>query len=136
MNGYLLDTNVLSALRRPQVFPQVADWIRSVAPASLRISVITLGEVRAGIERKIRSDVEQGRILELWYRGLLPFYGDKILPINLETAEKWGELGIHQPLSTADGLIAASALVHDLTLATRNVSDFGPHGVRVINPFC
>ena len=81
------------------------------------------------------SDLEQGRVLESWYVSLLPFYGDKILPVDLEIAERWGQLGIRQPLAVADGLIAASALVHDFTLATRNTSDFEPHGVRVVNPF-
>ena len=135
MSGYLLDTNVLSALRRPKVFPQVVAWLAAVAPESLRVSVVTMGEIRHGIERKLRADPEQGRALELWYRGLLPFYGDRILGVDLAVAEKWGELGIRQPISTADGLIAATALAHDLTLATRNVSDFTPHGVRVIDPF-
>jgi toxin FitB len=135
MSGYLLDTNVLSALRRPGSYPQVEAWLRAAAPETLRLSVITLGEVRAGIERKMRSDITQAKALEHWYRSLLPFYGDKILPIDLATAEKWGELGIHQPLSTADGLIAATALVHDLTIVTRNTSDFEPHGVRILNPF-
>jgi len=135
MSGYLLDTNVLSALRRPRQFPQVVAWLGSAPPESLRISVVTMGEIRHGIERKLRADLEQGRALEQWYRGLLPHYGQQILAVDLAVAEKWGELGIQQPISTADGLIAATALVHDLTLATRNTSDFTPHGVRVIDPF-
>lgn len=135
MSGHLLDTNVLSALRKPRLYPRVVAWLCSVPPASLRLSVITLGEVRVGIERKMLSDTAQAKALEHWYRSLLPFYGDKILAVDLATAERWGELGIRQPLSTADGLIAATALVHDLTLVTRNTSDFEPHGVRVLNPF-
>ncbi|PAW67782.1 MAG: hypothetical protein B9S38_11915 [Verrucomicrobiia bacterium Tous-C4TDCM] len=135
MNGYLLDTNVVSALRRPKVFPQVARWVRSLPDDCMWVSVISMGEVRNGIERKLRSDLEQGRVLESWYETLQPFYGDKILPVDLEIAERWGQLAIRQPLAIADGLIAASALVHDLTLATRNTSDFEPHGVRVVNPF-
>jgi predicted nucleic acid-binding protein len=135
MNGYLLDTNVVSALRRPKQFPQIVAWLGSVPPESLRISVVTMGEIRHGIERKLRTDLEQGRALEQWYRGLLPFYGERILPVDLTVAEQWGELGIQQPTSTADGLIAATALTYDLTLATRNTSDFTPHGVRVIDPF-
>lgn len=135
MNGYLLDTNVVSALRRPKVFPQVARWVRSLPDDCLWVSAISMGELRNGIERKLRFDLDQGRVLESWYETLLPFYGDKILPVDLEIAEMWGQLGIQQPLATADGLIAASALVHDFTLATRNTSDFEPHGVRVVNPF-
>ena len=111
MNGYLLDTNVVSALRRPKVFPQVARWVRSLPDDCMWVSVVSMGEVRNGIERKLRSDLEQGRVLESWYVSLLPFYGDKILPVDLEIAEKWGQLGILQPLAIADGLIAASALV-------------------------
>jgi toxin FitB len=136
MNGYLLDTNVLSALRRPRQFPQVVAWLGAAPPESLRISVVTMGEIRHGIERKLRTDLEQGRALEQWYRGLLPFYGERILPVDLAVAEKWGELGIQQPISTADGLIAATALTYDLTLATRNTSDFTPHGVTVRESSC
>lgn len=135
MSGYLLDTNVLSALRRPATYPRVEAWLCSVTAETLRLSVITLGEVRAGIQRKLLSDVVQARALEQWYRSLLPAYGSKVLPIDLAIAEKWSELGVRQPLSTADGLIAATALVHDLILVTRNTSDFEPHGVRVLNPF-
>ena len=84
MNGYLLDTNVVSALRRPKVFPQVARWVRSLPDDCMWVSVISMGEVRNGIERKLRSDLEQGRVLESWYETLQPFYGDKILPVDLE----------------------------------------------------
>jgi predicted nucleic acid-binding protein len=135
VNGYLLDTNVLSALRRPNSYPRVESWLRSIPSSELRLSVITLGEIRGGIERKRRTDGVQATAIEAWYRQLLPFYGDKILGIDQAIAEKWGCLGINQPLSVADGLIAATALVHGLTLVTRNTPDFQPHGVKVLDPF-
>ena len=135
MSGYLLDTNVLSALRRPRQFPQVVAWLGSAPPESLRISVVTMGEIRHGIERKLRTDLEQGRALEQWYRGLLPHYGQQILAVDLAVTEKWGELGIQQPISTADGLIAATALVYDLTVVTRDLTDFKKARVKAVNPF-
>jgi toxin FitB len=131
----LLDTNVLSALRKPRLYPKVAAWLGSLPSSEIRVSVITFGEIRRGIELKTLADPSQGRVLDQWYRRMVPFYGTKILGIDLTIAETWGSLGTHQSLAPADGWIAATALVHDLTVATRNITDFQPHGVKVFNPF-
>lgn len=135
MSGYLLDTNVLSALRKPRLYPEVAAWVGSLPSSQIRVSVVTFGEIRRGIGLKTRTDPVQGKVLEQWYQRMLPFYGTKILGVDLAIAETWGTLGTQQPLAPADGWIVATALIHDLTLATRNTTDFQPHGVKVFNPF-
>ena len=135
MSGFLLDTNVVSELRRRKRNQSVVEWIEAMDDTLLHLSVITLGEIRRGTRRLHLHDPTQAVHLEAWLDGLRTCFATRILPIDEPVALRWGELGIHQPISVADGLLAATALHHGLTLVTRNVSDFEPNQIPVLNPF-
>jgi len=134
----LLDTCVVSELIKPAPDEIVLAWTGHTLEGTCLLSTITLGEVMNGIWRlpagKRRSQ------LETWFEGLLARYEARILPVDAAVARKWGHLsgelaGRRAPTSMADGLIAATALVHGLTLATRNVADFKPFEVEIVNPW-
>jgi toxin FitB len=139
VSGFLLDTNIPSELIRSGPNPQVVDWIRAQDKTSLFLSVVTLGELRKGFtilpNSKRRSQLEQ------WFEGdLLVWFQDRILPVTQVIADRWGILDGEcqlrgRPLNTADGMIAATALEHDLTVVTRNAKDFADLAVRVFNPW-
>ena len=135
MSGFLVDTNVLSDLRRRRPNPGVLEWFDETDEALLHLSVITLGEIKRGTERLRRHDPVQAVNLDRWLESLQLRYADRIHPIDEAVALRWGELGIHQPISVADGLIAATALHHGLTVVTRNTSDFAPNSIPIFNPF-
>lgn len=99
------------------------------------LSVLTVGEVRRGIELKRRKDEVTARQLEVWLQGLLGSFASRILPIDGRVAEVWGRLNVPDPRPTVDTLLAATAIVHVLTLVTRNVGDVAGTGVKVYNPF-
>jgi hypothetical protein len=134
---YLLDTNVISELRKgDRCDASVAAWEQAeLIPHGGCVSVITLGEIRKGIDLVAVRDAAQATTLEFWLQGLYQHYTERILPITLEVAEQWGRLNAKRPLPAVDSLLAATANVHDLTLATRNVGDLAGAGVRVVNPF-
>lgn len=98
-------------------------------------SVLVTGEIRSGIERLRRRDQAGAEVLERWLLRLFREHGDRILPVNAEIAETWGRLNAMATLPTVDGLLAATAVVHGLTVVTRNVRDLGRTGVPVLNPF-
>ena len=139
MSGYLIDTNVISEFVKPSPSPSVILWFQNVTPEALFASVMTIGEIRLGIENmphgKRRTD------LESWLEtGLPAWFASNLLPITRTITDRLGRLTIHAKqkgmmLSTADGLIAATALEHDLALVTRNVRDFANLGIAVINPW-
>lgn len=99
------------------------------------MSVLTLGEIRKGIELIAKRDAATAAILEAWLDGLYSHYTDRILDVTSVVAEEWGRLNALRPLAAADGLIAATAKAHDLTLVTRNLQDVHGVGVRLLNPF-
>ena len=136
MSGFLLDTNVASETRKgPRINPGVSAWYRSVEDADLFLSVLVLGEIRKGVERARPNDPVKAHALEHWLVGLEQKFGDRVLPVTPTVADQWGRLCAIRPISTVDGLLAATALVHGLTLVTRNVFDVAHTGVTLLNPF-
>jgi hypothetical protein len=134
--SYLLDTNVLSELRKgAKANPHVRDWLRGVDDGALYISVLTVGEIRKGIENVRRRDRGAGARLESWLQDLLDEQADRILPVTSRVAQVWGQLNVPDPLPVIDSLLAATAHVHELTLVTRNTKDITRTGVSVLNPF-
>ncbi len=133
--GYLLDTCVLSELRKPRANPKVVAWIAGLCPDETFLSVLTVSEIRRGIELHRAKDVQAAGALERWLRGLETHYADRILPVTAEIADRWGRLVPNQTLPVSDGLIAATALVHQLTVVTRNLADFERSGINLLDPF-
>ena len=132
----LVDTNVVSELRKgPRCDPRVARWFDTVAAEDMFLSVVTIGEIRLGIERIRRRDPRAARVLEEWLAQLLVDHADRILPVDAAVAEDWGRMNVPDPVPVLDGLMAATAKVNGLTLATRNVKDVARTGVAVVNPF-
>ncbi len=132
---YLIDTCVISELRKAACNAGVIRWVENVQPEEIYLSVLTLGEIRRGIELRRAKDPKAARALERWLVGLESHYGERILPISAAVADRWGRLSLNQPLPATDGLIAATGIEHKLTVVTRNVADFVRSGVSVVNPF-
>ena len=133
--SWLLDTNILSELRKGErANPGVRDWFVGVGDDDLFTSVLVLGEVRRGIESIRRRDVPSAIALEQWLDRLAGDFADRVLPVDARVADRWGALNVPDPVPTVDGLLAATALVHDLALVTRNVRDVQRTGVRVLDP--
>jgi toxin FitB len=133
--SFLLDTNVVSEIRKKIPDPGVAAWFASVPADQLFLSVLVVGEIRQGIERLARRDPAQAEIFERWLSRLVSDYQDRIVPITADVAEAWGRLNVPDPVPVVDGLMAATALVHAWTLVTRNVGDVTSTGVRLLDPF-
>lgn len=132
----LLDTNVISELRKgPRADRRVAAWFASLDPEELFLSVLVVGEIRRGIEGIRRRDPESARALDRWLSGLAASFADRILPVDERVAQEWGRMNVPDPLPVLDGLMAATAKVHGLALATRNVKDVSSSGIRTVNPF-
>jgi len=134
---YILDTNVVSELRKAKKADQnVTKWAQPLASATLYISVISLLELEIGILLMERRDKQQGAILRAWMdRHVLPTFSGRILAIDTTVAQRCAALHLPNSRSDRDALIAATALVHGLTVATRNVADFEGMGVGVLNPW-
>jgi hypothetical protein len=136
---YLLDTNVISELRKAkagQADPKVVAWAERVPTPSLFLSVITLLELETGVLLIERRDPSQGAILRRWLETqVLPAFSERILAVDTAVARRCARLHVPDPRSDRDALIAATALVHDLTVVTRNIADFEPTGVRIMNPW-
>lgn len=139
MNGFLVDTNVISEFIKPQPDSRVIRWLDATDPESLFVSVVTFGEIRIGIE-----DLPAGKrraALEEWFeQGLPDWFDSHLLPVTKAIADRWGRLTIEAkkkgiPVTTADGLIAATAIEHNLAVVTRNVTDFARCGAAIINPW-
>lgn len=135
--SYLLDTNVICELIKPNPTVSVVNWVNSTQNSTLHISVITLGEIRKGVDGI--KEVNRRENVYQWLETELPaYFGDRILVIDRGVANKWGELQSTKkgcPLPVIDGLIAATAITHHLKLVTRNVKDFTNAPVDIINPW-
>lgn len=132
---FLLDTVTLSELRRTRRNLSVVAWMERQRTADLFLSVVSIGEIERGIARQRAADPIFADALAGWLDRLLALYGTQILPFDLQTARRWGTLSAALGNESADLMIAATALEHGLTVVTRNVSDFKPAGVRIVNPF-
>ena len=130
---YLLDTNVVSYARKNA--SPATDWLRAAAPSLLYLSVITLGEIERRIAMKERADLKAAENLSAWLQTIRNDYADRVLPITDRVSILWGRLSALRARGDADGLIAATAIVHDLVLVTRNTADFEDTGVRLVNPW-
>ncbi len=130
---YLVDTNVISEARRGT--REAVSWLRSVKPSTIFLSVLTLGEIMKGIAMKERTDRHAAGHLAEWLHGLRHDHADRILPITDTIAIEWGRIAALRPRGDVDGLIAATAIVHDLVLVTRNVADFGDLRVSIADPW-
>ena len=134
--SFLLDTNVVSELRRGSgANPGVSQWFDGQSARELFLSVVTIGEVRQRIEQVRPRDGRQAIALDKWLTGLVQFYEDRVLYVDGDVADEWGRLRARRSTPVIDGLLAATARVHDLTLVTRNIRDFRGLDVAVVNPW-
>ncbi len=133
--GYLLDTNVVSETRKARADARVIGFLSSIEAAGLFLSVLTLGELRKGVALRTRADPIAARDIAAWVDGIETGFADRVLPVDVVTARKWGELSGGRTLPVIDTLIAATALQHGLTLATRNTRDFASTGVLLVDPW-
>lgn len=132
---YLLDTNVISAVRRPDRAPQVAAWLRGRAEGELFLSVVSLGEIERGIRAQERLNPAFAADLRAWVDRTVRLFADRLLPFGAEEARIWGRLSQDIGHGGADLMIAATALARGATVVTGNVDDFRPTGVALENPF-
>ena len=129
----LLDTVVVSELRKARPSPHVLAWLRGQREGDVFLSVVTIGEIERGIVKV--GEPQFAQALTRWLEDLLRFYGDRVLPVTADIARRWGRYSADLGHEGADLLIAATAASHRLTVATRNVRHFAPTGVAVLDPF-
>ncbi len=132
---YLLDTNILSETRKKQADERVTSFLAATEPSTLYISVLTLGELRKGVALKKRSDKDAAKKIAAWVDGLEFSFSDRILGIDAVTASLWGELSAQRPRPVIDTLLAATAIVHELMLVTRNTKDVQDIDLKLLNPW-
>jgi predicted nucleic acid-binding protein len=131
---YLLDTNVVSELRKPKPHQGVVAWVQNASDETLHLSAVTIGEIQAGIEITREQDVEKAHEIETWLNSVAETYN--VIPVDGHIFRRWAQLMHRRPdHHLEDALIAATALVRGLSVVTRNVDDFKPFGVSLINPF-
>lgn len=131
----LLDTVIVSELRKRQPDRNVLVWISAQQEDQLHLSIVTLGEIERGIEKRRKGDPAFADALTVWLESLTRLYADRILPVTPSVARRWGRLSAQLGHESADLLIAATALTYGLTVVTRNTSHFEPTGVSLIDPF-
>jgi toxin FitB len=132
---YLFDTDVLSELRKRRRDPQVVAWIDSVAPADLFLSTVTIFEIERGIEQRRRDEPAFARDLATWLDTTLRLYGERVLPLTVAIARRWGRLSAQIGNKNLDLAIAATALEHGLSVVTHNVAHYRSTGAAMVNPF-
>lgn len=133
--SFLLDTMVISEVRRKNRNKLVVEWLASLPADSVYLSAVTIGEIENGIVRQQKVKPDFANELNIWLDSLLKNYGDRILPFSTNVARRWGRLCGELGRADADIMIAATALEHGLIVATKNISHFDPTGVSIINPF-
>jgi predicted nucleic acid-binding protein len=134
--SYLSDTNIISEVRKgDRCDASVAAWYAAVDDADLYLSVLVLGEVRSGIERARPRDPAKAEVLEAWLNEVMVAFADRVLPIDGAVADEWGHMSALRPIPVIDGLLAATAKAHRMTLVTRNDADVAGLGARLLNPF-
>ena len=134
--NYLIDTNIISEVRKGRrCNPNVANWYEKIEDESLYLSVLVLGEIRKGIERTRLKDIAQAHALENWLIAVEKAFGERVLPVDQAVSDEWGRLNARRPLPVIDGLLAATAKIHRMTLVTRNTADIAGLDIRVLNPF-
>jgi predicted nucleic acid-binding protein len=136
VKGFLLDTNILSELRKGvRADVNVRRWFERVDEDAIFLSVLVAGEIRRGIESIRKRDPRAATALERWLDNVMQAHSERVLPVDAATADEWGKLDARGSLPVVDGLMAATARVHDLVLVTRNVKDVVRTGVEVLDPF-
>lgn len=132
---FLLDTDLLSELRKPKRDANVMAWFDAAMPSDMFVSIVSVVEIERGIERKRREDPTFAAELGGWLDALLRLYGERVLPLTLNIARRWGRLSAQIGNKNIDLAIAATALEHGLAVVTRNVRHYTPTGVLIVNPF-
>ena len=131
-----MDTNVISEVRKGlRCDPNVSKWYAGLEESQLYLSVLSIGEIRRGVELKPGRDLNQARVLDDWLGEVMQRFSTRILAVDAKVADTWGQFYAIRPVPVVDGILAATAMVHDLTLVTRNVSDVSGLGVQILNPF-
>jgi len=134
--SYLLDTNIISELRKgKRADTNVTAWFADVGEEEIFLSVLTIGEIRRGIESVRRRDLDSAAALDRWLTLVSEAHADRVIPIDRAITEEWGRMNVPDPLPVVDGLLAATARVLGLALVTRNVTDVEATGVEVLDPF-
>ncbi|CAN0590686.1 unnamed protein product [Ectocarpus sp. 12 AP-2014] len=132
---YLLDTNIISELKKKTPDQNVVNWFEGIDTDELYLSCITIGELKSGALKKSKTDVKTGKLLIKWIDGLMADYEEQILNIDLETCEIWAELLNIDSTNAIDGLIAAQCLQSNMVLVTRNIKHFNMFDIKLFNPF-
>ncbi len=134
--SFLIDTSIISEVRKgPRCDPAVAQWFDGLAEDDLYLSALVLGEIRKGIEQVRPKAPDRAEGLEAWLMALTAGFSSRILPVDRAVAEAWGRMSAVRTVPVIDGLMAATALVHDMTLVTRNEADVAGLGAKVLSPF-
>ena len=134
--NFLVDTNIISEVRKGERCDRnVAAWYFSIEAGDLYLSVLVTGEIRRGIEQARRRDPTRASVFEEWLAGINLAFGDRVFPVDQAVADEWGRLAAIRTVPPIDGLLAATAKVHGMTLATRNETDVAGLGAQVLNPF-
>ncbi len=134
--SFLIDTNIVSEVRKgDRCDPNVAAWYASIEDGDLYLSVLVLGEIRKGVERARPRDPAKAEAIDAWLTEVAAAFADRVVPIDRAVADEWGRMSALRPIPVVDGLLAATAKVHRLTLVTRNDADVKGLGAKLLNPF-